>query len=139
MKDWETILSGLIGKPFVINARGPEAYDCWGIVTHVLKELGIEIPMDWCAPDDPSKKEEYWAYTMTEIEKQTHENSWTRTDTPVYGNVVAMSRNRIMSHVGILTPFGILHATEKFGVVLSTEKELRDVGYRRIEYYSWAK
>lgn len=35
----------LIGKPFEYNARGPEAFDCWGLVHFVYKNtLGIDLP-----------------------------------------------------------------------------------------------
>ena len=34
-----------IGRPFEDGARGPEAYDCWGLVRAVYAEqLGIELP-----------------------------------------------------------------------------------------------
>lgn len=139
ISDWEQLIANVIGKPFVINARGPEAFDCAGIVFYILKELGTEISVEWQAPADPSEREAYWAYTAVEIENQTYSPDWKHADVPLPGDAVGLSRNRTMTHVGILTPFGILHATEKFGVVLNTENELRSMGYRRIEYYSWAK
>lgn len=34
-----------VGKPFTANARGPEAFDCWGLVRAVYAaELGIDLP-----------------------------------------------------------------------------------------------
>lgn len=36
----------LIGKPFDYNARGPHAFDCWGLVHFVYRtELGIDLPL----------------------------------------------------------------------------------------------
>lgn len=34
----------LIGKPFKFSARGPEAYDCWGLVMEICKRLGATMP-----------------------------------------------------------------------------------------------
>jgi cell wall-associated NlpC family hydrolase len=34
----------LIGKPFVDMGRGPEGFDCWGIVLEVNRRLGRDLP-----------------------------------------------------------------------------------------------
>lgn len=34
----------LIGRPFEFGARGPEAYDCWGLVMAVSRRFGRELP-----------------------------------------------------------------------------------------------
>ena len=34
----------LLAKPFVLGARGPNAYDCWGICLEVGRRAGIEYP-----------------------------------------------------------------------------------------------
>jgi cell wall-associated NlpC family hydrolase len=39
-----TELSDLIGKPYKAGARGPAAFDCWGLVLEVSKRAGIELP-----------------------------------------------------------------------------------------------
>lgn len=42
----------LIGIPYRDGARGPEAYDCYGLVLHLYRELlGIDLP-DYTSPDD---------------------------------------------------------------------------------------
>jgi cell wall-associated NlpC family hydrolase len=41
----------LIGLPFRPLARGPEAYDCWGVFLEIFRRRGIVIP-DWTYPDD---------------------------------------------------------------------------------------
>lgn len=36
----------LVGLPYADNARGPDRFDCWGLVRHVLlRERGIELPL----------------------------------------------------------------------------------------------
>lgn len=34
----------LIGKPYVYGGRGPDEYDCWGIVMEMYRRRGITIP-----------------------------------------------------------------------------------------------
>lgn len=38
------ILNDLIGKPFVRGARGPNEFDCHGLVIEVFKRYGIDFP-----------------------------------------------------------------------------------------------
>lgn len=34
-----------VGKPFMDGGRGPDAYDCWGVVQAVYRDqLGIDLP-----------------------------------------------------------------------------------------------
>lgn len=37
-------ISDLVGKPFISGARGPDAYDCWGLAVEAFSRLGVEIP-----------------------------------------------------------------------------------------------
>jgi cell wall-associated NlpC family hydrolase len=38
-------IENYIGKPFRSGARGPDAYDCWGLVIDVYRRLyGIDLP-----------------------------------------------------------------------------------------------
>ena len=39
----------LIGKPFAFNGRGPDAYDCYGLMRELLRRDGIEVP-DYDSP-----------------------------------------------------------------------------------------
>src|SRR6187399_3217256 len=41
-------VNDLIGKPWRLGARGPDAYDCWGLVREVLQRMrpGEALP-DW--------------------------------------------------------------------------------------------
>jgi len=34
----------LIGKPYVHGARGPDAFDCWGVCVEVYRRGGIALP-----------------------------------------------------------------------------------------------
>lgn len=38
------IAAGLIGRPYVWGAEGPDAFDCSGLTQYVYGEIGIELP-----------------------------------------------------------------------------------------------
>ena len=41
----------LIGKPFKYGGRGPDSYDCWGLLMELYSRKGIQIP-DFLSPTD---------------------------------------------------------------------------------------
>lgn len=41
----------LIGVPYRHQARGPDAFDCYGLVIHMHRQIGIELP-DVGSPKD---------------------------------------------------------------------------------------
>lgn len=43
--------SDLIGIPFEYNGRGPDKFDCYGLVRHIHEQKGIQIP-DYSSPSD---------------------------------------------------------------------------------------
>ena len=65
-------VADLIGKPFEIGARGPDKYDCYGLLTEVFKRAGLQVP-DYESPSDGkiiaammSKEVELWEKTHLE-------------------------------------------------------------------------
>lgn len=40
------LVSDLVGKPYRAGARGPEEYDCFGLVAEVYRRLGWTIPLE---------------------------------------------------------------------------------------------
>lgn len=43
--------SDLVGKRFCYGGRGPDLYDCWGLVMEIHRRLGVELP-DYKNPTD---------------------------------------------------------------------------------------
>jgi len=39
-----TDVQDLIGKPHARGARGPDAYDCWGLCAEVYRRGGVQLP-----------------------------------------------------------------------------------------------
>lgn len=52
MKPDLVTVSDLIGKPWRLGARGPDAYDCWGLVREILQRMHPAEPLpDWASGD----------------------------------------------------------------------------------------
>ncbi len=129
---WQTTLLSLIGLPFRWGARGPDAYDCWGLVSACLKSLDLPVPPDLMAPTDTEDD------TTQTIEQEIASERWVRVNAPKPGDVAAMSSHTRIHHLGLVTPWGVLHTSYRSGAILSSGVQLRAMGYRRMEYYRWA-
>lgn len=40
----EVEYADLVGRPFVMGARGPDAYDCYGLVREMFRRTGKQVP-----------------------------------------------------------------------------------------------
>jgi len=136
MESWKSVVERLIGKPFKWNGRGPDAYDCWGLVETVLREMNIPSPSkSFCVlSTDPGVS----AIESSKImEEQFTSSEWRRTEEVNPGVVLAMSTHRRIHHVGIVTPFGVLHVGPGYSARLQSIAQLKAAGFTRLEGYKW--
>lgn len=132
--NWGEIVNGELGKPFVWGGRSDDAYDCWGLVLRVYRLLGWPNPGDWTSPEDGAAVTACVARVM---EREFHGCDWVRVEHPRPGDVAALSTHTKLHHVGVVTPFGVLHTNRRHGVVVAKEAVLKAIGYRTVEYYRW--
>jgi hypothetical protein len=130
-----TFCLGLIGKPWVAGGRGPDTFDCWGLLVHVYRELlGIELP----------------AYTCMDVQNKLMVaktivcvfSEWGVLPTPKHLCAVGISANRKLHHLGVwldLDGGGVLHASETSGVVFQSVASLRQSGLQNIVYFNHTK
>lgn len=114
----------LIGKEFKDGGRGPDEYDCWGLVTEVFKRFSIEIP-DYKISCE----------AKAEINGQinTERPKWLRCmgEMPVPALVVMMEQG-VCNHTGVYIGNGqFLHARERSGVAIESLESL--IWKKRIE------
>jgi cell wall-associated NlpC family hydrolase len=110
-------LSPLIGLPWIAGARGPEAYDCWGLFLavqgdHFGRDLP-EIPVD--ALDLRAVLDAFTAHP----ERQR----WQSVRAAEEGDAVLMRQSRYPVHIGVWLDIdggGVLHAVRHSGVVFQT-------------------
>lgn len=104
-------VSDLIGAPFVDGGRGPEGYDCWGLVCEVFRRYGVELPdYKLCCYDS----ERFFGLFCGELPR------WKRCEPPEIPSIMAIKLNfPVVNHVGVYVGDGkFLHAREKTGVVI---------------------
>ena len=121
-----------MGRPYEIGARGPDSFDCWGLLVEVYRaQFGIDLP-------NLNGITASAALTISrEIDLQSREE-WEEVERPFDGAAVAMSQRKAFHHVGVFVIADsprILHAMEGDRVILETVRSLRSRGFRRISYF----
>lgn len=97
----------LIGKPFVYGGRGPDTYDCFGLVREMCLRTGVNIP------DEHSPEQ----LAVIEQRIDAHLPYWTPCD-PRPGAVALMRVNGRVAHMGFMvSPTAMLHAWRPTGGV----------------------
>lgn len=125
---------GLIGKPWVSGACGPDAFDCWGLLRHVLAaRRGITL----CPHAGVDESGLAGMLRTAEDECAAH---WERIDQPAHLCGVAMGRGRRIEHVGIWLEEGgggILHSYCGGGVVFERQANIRARGFQTFIFYNF--
>lgn len=136
---WQAICApqaagGFLGAPFVWGGRGPTAWDCWGLVAAVSGRLGRPLPDDW-ASLDPRHGAALAAFAT--LPDRAARLAWAPVERLAPGDVVTLSSHRRIHHAGIASPWGVLHASQGYGVIIQGLGELRRAGYRLIQGYRY--
>ena len=123
----EKEILSLVGAPFVDGGRGPESFDCWGLVREVYRRCGIDLP-------------EYAGIGCYDVMNVTAEMERNRPfweecqppDLPVPSVIALRVSAPMVNHVGIYIGDGkFLHTREKAGAVI--EKIDSPIWRHRIE------
>lgn len=109
----------LLGTPFAYQGRGPEEYDCYGVLTEMHRRLGKSIP-EYKSPDDLVEIAD-----MIGREKRLWEEVWKREDKapdlaeiPLHSTLVFNVKG-LACHVGfVITPNKFIHTWQGSGGVL---------------------
>ena len=125
-------LTGLIGLPWVAGARGPEAYDCWGLFLAVQRQhFGRDLPE---IPVDALNLRAVLDAFTAHPERQR----WQLVSAAEEGDAVLMRQSRYPIHIGVWLDIdggGVLHAVRHAGVVFQTLAALEAHGWRIEGHY----
>lgn len=105
-------VSDLIGAPFVEGARGPDTFDCYGLVRELyLRSHDIRLP-DFPSPHGLVPRE-----CAGMFERERSHLLWVATER-VAGSIVLLRVNSVASHVGfMLDPHTLCHTWRDAGGV----------------------
>lgn len=131
------LLNGFLGRPWVANAKGPDAYDCWHLARAVSRALFSRDLPEIAVPPDPS-----WPWLVNTIRQHPERDRWRECPTgPLVkandGAIVLMARMTQPAHVGLwLAPERrIIHADARLGSVCESPLDLVTTGWRRLRYF----
>lgn len=97
----------LIGRPWRSGARGPEAFDCWGLVLVLAERSGLPVPPDWSSRDMTRAQQR--SLMVDESRART-----VRLDGPRDGAIAYSER---AAHAGFVLYGRVIHVTRAAGVV----------------------
>lgn len=116
----------LIGCPFRLGARGPDEFDCYGLVMELYRRAGQSVP-DYRSPEVLAK--------VAAIVDEKRE-LWTPCS-PGPGAVMVIRAMGVLSHVAVLLPYDrMIHVWERsHGVCVEPIEpwKRRIVGYYRYD------
>ena len=130
-------LIDLIGKPYEPGGQGPEAFDCWGLVRFVYKHLFKRELKDFSHIYSRDLKA-----CSNEFEAAAISPDWIQIDQPQHGCVVAMSRSKVLHHVGVWLDIDgglCLHALDGQSVVAQSLNRLKQERFARILFFNYGQ
>ena len=125
----------LIGRPWQAGGRGPDAFDCWGMVRFCWREhFGIEVPE---IPVDAADLRR----VLDAFRDHPERRRWRLVAEPREGDAVLMRQSRLPVHVGLWLDVdggGVLHAARTIGVAFQRPGALDLQGWRIEGFYRFA-
>lgn len=125
-----------VGKRHVPGGRGPETFDCWGLLRWIyIHRYGLSLP------SLPGISSNVALRIAKEIAEQT-EKDWDQVDEPFDGCAVAMSQSSVYHHVGVFIEADgrkVLHCWDTDRVIVDSLLRLRLKGMRRVDFFRHRK
>lgn len=122
LADWYSI------KTYQPLGRGPDQFDCWGLVLDVLDRLGGPLPLD------PMKAALRPAQMAEIFEAHYAPDDW-RSCGPDTGAIAFFPRRACALHVGVCVAGGVLDISRAHGVRF---RSIEEVGMLKVEFARWA-
>lgn len=122
--------SDYIGKAYASGGRGPDSFDCWGLVMSVFA-VRYEILLD----SQPTLPEDM-SGVVKAFTTGKESDTWRSVTVLEEGVVAACGRNRYITHAGICIGEGlIMHTTKEAGQVVIQSMQQIKRAYPLIEFY----
>ena len=125
----ETVINDMLATTYERGARGPDKFDCWGMVCEVCKRMG------WAVPYDPLAHADNPRDLLAIFREQVRDEDWKRTDCRD-GVVAFFGKFQAARHAGIAINGGVLHTRSDIGPQWIAPADLSD---HKIEFAQWAR
>ncbi len=123
-----------VGLPYREAARGPDAYDCYGLTALVYQELrGVTLPDFYHEGSGVSKSS---AAIAAAAQGEILGGRASRVDDPSDWDIVIIGQNRIPHHVGLVINGGVLHTLNALGSVWHSMPTFSRL-FTKSEFYKW--
>lgn len=125
-------ISQYVGIPYREAARGPDAFDCYGLVAKVFRDQkGIELP-DWYSSGISNTSRAI----ASAIAGETIAGRGQLVESPVNFDIAVIKSTDNPHHVGVVLEGGVLHAVHKTGSVWLPLPRFKSF-YPFVEFYRW--
>jgi len=119
----------LLGKSYKAHGRGPDAYDCYGLVIEVEKRLGHTMPDLYTRL---SKCDE-WEFDPHNVDFSSEMTGMEKTENPVFGDVIVFFKKGRIYHTAVYLKDGDYIQCNREGVHISN----LNYNQEKIEVYTW--
>ena len=125
----DDVINAMLATEYERGARGPDAWDCWGLVCEVCRLK------NWPAPYDPLAHSDDPRGLLTIFRQHVLAEDWKLTDCQD-GAVAFFGKFAAARHAGIVINGGVLHTREDTGPQWLAPEDLDE---HKIEYALWAR
>lgn len=127
-------INAYIGLPYREGARGPEAFDCYGLVAAVLSAAkGVQLP-DWYQ-ESPGPQGASRAISAA-LAGEVSGGRCCRVDVPDDYDIAIVGSTVRPHHVGLVVNGGVLHASRALGSTWHPFTRFKGL-YPAVEFYRW--
>ena len=122
-----------IGLPYKEGARGPDAFDCYGIVAAVFAERNIALPDFY--QDGPGPMSAARAIDAS-VKGEIMGGRAERVDAPEDYDIAVVRGFSKAHHVGVVIDGGVLHASRGLGSIWQSMSSFLRL-HGDVEFYRW--
>lgn len=129
-------LDSFIGLPYREGARGPDAFDCYGLVAAVFRAVrGVELPDFYQAAPGPQGASRAISAALA---GEVAGGRTIRVEEPADFDIAIVGSASRPHHVGVVFKGGVLHASRAFGSTWHPIPRFATL-YPQTEYWRWRR
>lgn len=129
-------LTRYIGKPYKLGSRGPDYFDCWGLLIAIFKnELNIDLPDFTSRSANPLQLESVFRESISHCFELNLIEQCSR---PQDMDIFIARRKRAAHHAGLFISGGLLHiSNDRRGVCFDRLINFSEAGYGELTFFRW--